>query len=80
MANQHEKSPKNVPGKFYVTCECLDHDLCGEIAPCNFKRDDEQGMWYVCKQPDTAAELLACRQAAEACPMAAIIEEADPST
>ena len=80
MADPHQKSPKNVPGKFYVDCNCLDHDLCGELAPCNFARDAEHGMWYVCKQPDSAEELAACRLAAECCPMAAIGEEAAPST
>jgi ferredoxin len=72
MPDRDQRTPKNVPGKFYVDCRCLDHALCQQLAPNNFARDDEQGWYYVCKQPETSEELAQCKQAVESCPMAAI--------
>lgn len=80
MANPKDKSPKNLPGKFYVDCNCLDHEMCRDIAPNNFARDRERGVFYVCKQPDTAAELAACKEALVCCPMAAIGDDGDQTT
>ena len=40
MADIDEKTPLNVPGKFYVDSSCIDCDLCRETAPENFGRDD----------------------------------------
>jgi ferredoxin len=75
--DKNDKEPKNVPGKFYVNCNCLDHALCHDIAPNNFIRDDERGMYYVRKQPETPEELAQCREAVECCPMAAIGDDGD---
>lgn len=33
MADIDEKTPLNVPGKFYVDSSCIDCDLCRETAP-----------------------------------------------
>lgn len=52
MADIDEKTPLNVPGKFYVDSSCIDCDLCRETAPENFGRDDDEGVSYVKKQPD----------------------------
>jgi ferredoxin len=51
--------------------------MCRELAPNNFARDDERGMFYVCKQPETPVELAQCKAAIEACPMAAIGDDGD---
>ena len=77
MPDRQNKTPKNVPGKFYVDCNCLDHEMCRDIAPNNFARDADRGMFYVCKQPETSEELAQCREAIEACPMAAIGDDGD---
>ena len=46
MADIDEKTPLNVPGKFYVDSSCIDCDLCRETAPENFGRDDDEGQAY----------------------------------
>ena len=43
MADIDEKTPLNVPGKFYVDSSCIDCDLCRETAPENFGRDEDEG-------------------------------------
>ena len=73
MANLQDRLPQNVPGRFYVDNRCLDHAWCQEAcAPANFARDDEHGMWYVCKQPENAEELAQCLRAQAECPVEAI--------
>ena len=44
MADIDEKTPLNVPGKFYVDSSCIDCDLCRETAPENFGRDEDEGV------------------------------------
>lgn len=53
MADIDEKTPLNVPGKFYVDSSCLDCDLCRETAPENFGRDEDEGVSYVKKPART---------------------------
>jgi ferredoxin len=77
MPDRNDKVLGNVLGKFYVDCTCLDHELCRELAPNNFARDQRRGMFYVCKQPETPEELAQCREAMAACPMAAIGDDGE---
>ena len=72
MPDRNQRTPKNVPGKFYVDSQCLTHAMCQHLAPKNFAYDEENGCYYVCKQPDTPEELAQCLEAIAACPMAAI--------
>ena len=72
MANLQDRLPQNVPGRFYVDHQCLDHGWCQHCAPANFARSDESGCYYVCKQPETAEELAQCLRAQAECPMEAI--------
>ena len=73
MAHLQDRLPQNVPGRFYVDSQCLDHAWCQEAcAPANFARDAKQGVFYVCKQPENAEELAQCLRAVAGCPMAAI--------
>ena len=72
MADPKQRTPKNVPGKFYVDNQCLTHAMCQHLAPKNFAYDEESGYYYVCKQPATPEELAQCLEAVAACPMAAI--------
>ncbi|MEG0024203.1 MAG: ferredoxin [Akkermansia sp.] len=71
MADKDDKNEGNVSGKFYVDSNCIDCDLCRETAPANFDRSDE-GYSIVIKQPDDKAELTACNEAMESCPVEAI--------
>jgi len=72
MAEKNEKYKDNVRGKFYVDKQCIDCDVCQEIAPENFKRNNEGGYVYVGKQPDNPEELFNCKKAKGDCPVEAI--------
>lgn len=65
-------NPENVPGKYFITNECIDCDLCRETAPRNMCRSDEKQYSYVCKQPSTKEEEEQCKQAFEGCPVKAV--------
>lgn len=69
MANKY---PDNVTGKYFVTEDCIDCDLCRENAPDNFKRNDDGGYSFVFKQPQTAEEEARCDEAKQACPVEAV--------
>jgi ferredoxin len=72
MASKEAKYSINVPGRFYVDENCIDCDLCREIAPAFFTRNDDDGHSYVFKQPQSANELELCREALNDCPVEAI--------
>lgn len=77
MADIDEKTEKNVPGKFYVDSNCIDCDLCRETAPDFFARDDDEGLSYVYKQPETDDEVALCNEALEGCPVQAIGDDGE---
>ena len=68
MADREEKNPLNITGKFYNDLSCIDCDLCREIAPNVFTRDDDEGLSYVYKQPQTQEDLELAVEAMEGCP------------
>jgi ferredoxin len=73
MSYQPKKNPRNAPGKFYVTEDCLTCENCQTIAPKNFRYgDNDNDLSYVFKQPDNAEEEALCLKALEACPMETI--------
>lgn len=72
MADIANKYSENVAGKYYVDNQCIDCDLCRETAPSNFKRNEDGGYSYVCKQPASAEEQTQCKEAKEGCPVEAI--------
>ena len=39
MADKEDKYEDNVAGKFYVDTECIDCNLCRELAPENFTKN-----------------------------------------
>lgn len=68
-----KKHPLNVEGKYYVDCEsCLDHEICVDEAPNNFKMDEDTWCAYVFKQPESPEEEAQCNEAFLACPVEAI--------
>jgi ferredoxin len=73
MADQN-KSPENVPGKYYVNENCIASDFCVAVAPANFKMD-VSGHAYVFKQPSTPEEERQCQEALAGCPVSAICED-----
>jgi ferredoxin len=72
MPDPSRKVPDNVPGPFYVDEECIDCDLCREIAPESFERNEDEAFSYVHAQPETDAQRDLCREAMENCPVEAI--------
>lgn len=68
MANKEDKTPLNVAGEFYNDMSCIDCDLCREIAPGVFTRDDDEAVSYVYKQPSTVEDLALAREALDNCP------------
>jgi ferredoxin len=75
MADLADKVPENKAGKFFVDHQCIDCDLCRDVAPKNFTRDDENGYSYVYKQPETSEEEAECEEALTMCPVEAIGDE-----
>lgn len=72
MANKNNKHKDNVEGDFYVDESCIDCDLCQQIAPENFKRNNDGGYVYVGKQPENEAEIFRCKKAMRECPVESI--------
>lgn len=72
MAEVKDKLPDNTPGRFYVTRECIDCDVCRSDAPKNFTRNNENGYSFVFKQPLTIEEAEICLRAMNDCPVEAI--------
>jgi ferredoxin len=68
MADPTNKFFRNVPGSYYNDTSCIDCDLCRELAPAIFRRDDDEGATYVWKQPATPDEIMMAEEARAACP------------
>ena len=74
MDDWYKKVPENVPGRFYVTDNCLACESCQATAPNNFRYNDH-GLSYVFKQPTTAEEVKQCEEARENCPLEAVRDD-----
>jgi len=72
MAFREDKYEDNVVGKYYCDTECIDCDLCREIAPDNFKRNEDGGYSFVYGQPKNEEEEALCAEAMDSCPVDAI--------
>jgi ferredoxin len=77
MAEKSEKQPSNIPGKFYVDVQCIDCDVCRDMAPDHFMRNDDEAYSYVYNQPVTAAEIELCYEAIGSCPVEAIGDDGE---
>ncbi|MDR2720700.1 MAG: ferredoxin [Puniceicoccales bacterium] len=63
--------------RFHVDSEkCIDCDLCRDIAPDFFARDDN-GYSKIIKQPISEDEVEACIEAMDSCPVSAIVDNGD---
>lgn len=72
MADKNDKLPDNAMGQFYVDTQCIDCDVCRDMAQDNFTRNDDNGYSYVYKQPITQEEFDVCLEAMTQCPVEAI--------
>lgn len=68
MPDNTNKHPLNAPGKYYNDLSCIDCDMCREIAPMIFVRDDEEGYSYALRQPASEREIALVEEAIRACP------------
>jgi ferredoxin len=76
MASKEDRIAENVPGKFYVDDQCIDCDMCRNLAPDFFAMASEGGS-FVKKQPETPEEIELCREAMDSCPVEAIGDDRD---
>lgn len=72
MADPDNKHPLNVSGPYYNDDSCIDCNLCREMAPQFFKRDDLTAFTYTWRQPETEAEIVLAEEAILACPTESI--------
>jgi ferredoxin len=72
MADIKLRLAQNKPGAFYVTSECIDCDMCREIAATVFKRNDDISFSVVVRQPETETERQQAEEAVASCPVDAI--------
>lgn len=72
MADKNDKLGDNAPGNFYVDSQCIDCDVCRDMAQDNFTRNDDNGYSYVFRQPVTKEEFDLCVEAMTECPVEAI--------
>jgi glyoxylase-like metal-dependent hydrolase (beta-lactamase superfamily II)/ferredoxin len=72
MAQLARRLRENVAGDFFVDDSCIDCDLCRQIAPESFARDDRHGQSYVARQPHDPKMRLRVLQALVTCPTASI--------
>ncbi|MBI5693679.1 MAG: ferredoxin [Verrucomicrobia bacterium] len=72
MATFAERTPDNVPGRYYVDTTCIDCDQCRVMAPDLFARNDDTGLTFVSRQPVTEDELSLAEEALNACATASI--------
>lgn len=72
MADPTDKNPPSTAGPYYNDSTCIDCDLCREIAPALFRRNDDLGMSYVWRQPETPEELNLAEEALTSCPTESI--------
>jgi ferredoxin len=77
MANLGDKNPENVSGRYYVDAQCIDCNLCRDIAPANFFHQEKEGYAYVGKQPENPDEEEQCREAKNSCPVDAIGDDGE---
>ena len=76
MPDKNNRLPDNVPGKYYVTGNCIFCETCIEMAPEHFaSKDDEYA--YVKRQPEDEYEEEQCQEAMAGCQAYAIGEDGE---
>jgi ferredoxin len=72
MATLSDRTPDNVPGRYYIDSSCIDCDQCRVMAPDLFARNEDTGLSYVKRQPATDDEIALAEEALEVCATASI--------
>ncbi len=75
MADPTRRHPRNAPGPWFVSLECISCDACTDISPEVFDRDENRKAFVRAWLPqDPEAERL-FQFALESCPVEAVGEE-----
>jgi len=77
MASRDDKVPENVDGRYYVDTQCIDCNLCRDVATNNFTHQEEGGYAYVSKQPGSGEAEQQCGEAKDSCPVEAIGDDGE---
>ena len=86
MADKDDKWEDNVGGfsivtgqkvSFFVDKECILCSVCEDVAPNNFRLNDDEDHDICFKQPENESELADCYEALESCPVDAIGDDGD---
>ncbi len=72
MATLSERLPQNVPGRYYVDGSCIDCDQCRAMAPQIFARNEDSGLSFVVRQPETAEEIALAEEVIGSCATSSI--------
>jgi glyoxylase-like metal-dependent hydrolase (beta-lactamase superfamily II)/ferredoxin len=72
MARRADAIPENAEGELFVDSSCIDCDLCRQLAPAVFAREDRRGQSYVARQPAGGAEQHRALMALVTCPTSSI--------
>ncbi len=72
MATFSDRTPDNVPGRYYIDTTCIDCDQCRVMAPEFFARNEDSGLSYVQRQPLSAEEIALAEEALGVCATASI--------
>lgn len=71
MADPSHRMPANVAGPWFVDDTCIACGACVSLAPDTFDLQPD-GLAFVKAQPSGEAQLAACQEALESCPVEAI--------
>ncbi len=72
MTTSNDHHPENVPGRFYVTDDCITCDLCFAVAAETFRMAEDGSQSVVYHQPEGIEEVESAEEALESCPVDAI--------
>ncbi len=72
MASLADRLPENASGPYYVDSTCSDCDQCRALAPEFFGRQEETGMSFVLRQPQTPEEVARLEEIMTGCATSAI--------
>ena len=80
MADTNARHTLNVLGAWFVDEDCISCDVCTDIAPDIFGRDDAGASYVKCQGQNDPEQTNLFREALEDCPVEAIGDTEDPST
>jgi ferredoxin len=77
MADNTQKVPENVAGKWYVDDTCTPCHVCLDEAPQLLKYTEDESKVFFFKQPETPVEEQAADAAMAICPTGAIGDDGE---